>query len=175
MKKVILIVLVLVAVGAGLGAYYMRRNGPEPQITTVQINRGDIVDTVGATGTLEAVTTVEVGTQVSGVVQDLYADFNSVVRKGQIIAKLDPSLIQTQIEQNSANVIRAQADLDRLRVALADAQVKLNRATELTARSLIPRTSKRRLTASSSRGTSTPARPSRPACPRRRCTSSLPT
>jgi HlyD family secretion protein len=140
MKKLILIVLVLVVVGVGLGAYYMRRNGPEPQITTVQMSRGDIVDTVGATGTLEAVTTVEVGTQVSGVVEDLYADFNSIVRKGQIIAKLDPSLIQTQIEQNSANVIRAQADLDRFRVALADAQVKLNRAKELTARNLIPRT-----------------------------------
>jgi HlyD family secretion protein len=66
------------------------------------------VDTVGATGTLQAVTTVQVGTQVSGTIQALYADFNSLVKKGQVLARLDPSLFQTQIEQARANLIRAQ-------------------------------------------------------------------
>ena len=140
MKKLILIVLVLVAVGVGAGVYTMRRNQPTPNVTTQQLSRGDIVDTVGATGTLEAVETVDVGTQVSGVVQQLYADFNSIVRKGQVIAKLDPSLIQTQIEQQSANVVRAEADLERLRVNLADAQQKLERARQMSERNLIPRT-----------------------------------
>ena len=138
MKKLILIVLVLVAVGVGAVVYTMRRNQPEPTVTTQQLSRGDIVDTVGATGTLEAVETVDVGTQVSGVVQQLFADFNSIVRKGQIIAKLDPSLIQTQIEQQTANVISAEADLERLKVALADAQQKLDRAKAMSERSLIP-------------------------------------
>ena len=140
MKKLILIVLVLVAVGVGAVVYTMRRNQPEPNVTTQQLTRGDIVDTVGATGTLEAVETVDVGTQVSGVVQQLFADFNTIVRKGQIIAKLDPSLIQTQIEQQTANVIRAEADLERLKVALADAQQKLARAKAMSDRSLIPQT-----------------------------------
>jgi HlyD family secretion protein len=140
MKKLILLVLVLVAVGVGAGVYTMRRNQPDPTVTTLPLTRGDIVDTVGATGTLEAVETVDVGTQVSGVVQELHADFNSIVRKGQVIAKLDPSLIQTQIEQQSANVVRAEAELERLRVNLQDAQQKLNRARQMSERNLIPRT-----------------------------------
>ena len=140
MKKLILIILVLVAVGVGAGVYTMRRNQPDPVVSTQALTRGDIVDTVGATGTLEAVETVDVGTQVSGVVQQLFADFNSIVRKGQIIAKLDPSLIETQIEQQTANVIRAEADLERLKVGLADAQQKLDRAKQMAERNLIPRT-----------------------------------
>src|SRR5688572_7894423 len=140
MKKLILIVLVLVAVGVGAGVYTMRNNRPDPTVTAQQLSRGDIVDAVGATGTLEAVETVDVGTQVSGVVQQLSADFNSIVRKGQVIAKLDPSLIQTQIEQQTANVVRAEADLERLRVNLADAKQKLDRAQQMAERNLIPRT-----------------------------------
>ncbi|HEX2442705.1 MAG TPA: efflux RND transporter periplasmic adaptor subunit [Vicinamibacterales bacterium] len=140
MKKTLLVTGVLVAVGISAGAYYMRRGDKPPQIMTSQVTRGDIVDAVGATGTLEAVTTVQVGTQVSGTVQELYADFNSIVRKGQVIARLDPSLTQTQIEQQQANVARAQAEVERLRVALDDAKVKLQRAEDLSDRSLIPRT-----------------------------------
>ncbi len=140
MKRATILVIALVAVGISAGAYYMRRGNKEPQITTAQVTRGDVVDTVGATGTLEAVTTVQVGTQVSGSVQELYADFNSIVRKGQVIARLDPSLIQTQIEQQEANVARAQAEVERLRVSLEDARVKLTRAHDLSARSLIPKT-----------------------------------
>jgi HlyD family secretion protein len=86
------------------------------------------------------VTTVQVGTQVSGTVKELYADFNSIVRKGQVIARLDPSLFETQIEQQQANVARAQAEVERLRVALEDARVKLTRARDLSDRSLIPKT-----------------------------------
>src|SRR5215212_4712121 len=139
MKKLLLIIVVLTIVGAGAGAYYMRRGTPEPEIRTAQITRGDVVDVVAATGTLEAVTTVQVGTQVSGIVQDLYADFNSIVKKGQIIARLDPTLLQTTIEQQRANVIRAEAEVERLRVALADARQKLERAQALSAKNLLPR------------------------------------
>jgi HlyD family secretion protein len=81
---------------------------------------------------------VQVGTQVSGTIQQLYADFNSLVKKGQVIARLDPSLFATQIEQARANLIRAQADLERLKVTLDDARTKLARARELSARQLIP-------------------------------------
>jgi HlyD family secretion protein len=139
MKKLILLLLVLVGVGAGVGAYYMRRSGPEPTATTMPVTRGDVVDLVQATGTLEAVTTVDVGTQVSGLVQDMYADFNSIVKKGQVIARLDPSLIDTQIQQRRASVVRAEADLERLRVNLTDSQRKLDQAKAMWEKQLIPR------------------------------------
>ena len=140
-RKALLIILGVAAIGASAWGYTRLRGGDtQPQIVTAAITRGDVVEAVGATGTLEAVTTVQVGTQVSGTVQALYADFNSIVRKGQVIARLDPSLIQTQIEQQRANLVRAEADLQRLRVALADARVKLGRAQDLGGRGLIPKT-----------------------------------
>jgi HlyD family secretion protein len=95
------------------------------------------VDTVGATGTLQAVTTVQVGSQVSGTISELHVDFNSLVKKGQVLARLDPSLFQTQIEQAKANLVRSQADLERQKVALDDANQKLTRARELSARQLL--------------------------------------
>ncbi len=140
MKRLILIVIVLALVGVGAGAYYMNRPAKEPDVRTAPISRGDIVDVVAATGTLEAVTTVQVGTQVGGIIQELYADFNSIVKKGQIIARLDPTLLQTNIEQQRANVTRSEADLDRLRVGLDDAQQKLDRAKALFEKNLLPRT-----------------------------------
>ena len=87
----------------------------------VTLNRGDVVDTVGATGALEAVTTVQVGSQVSGIIEALYADYNSIVREGEVIARLEPSLFETQIEQARANLARAEADAERLQVTLEDA------------------------------------------------------
>ena len=135
-----LVTLVLAAVAGGFYFYRVRTAVPEPVVTTQPFSRGDIVESVSAAGTLEAVETVEVGTQVSGVVRELYADFNSIVRKGQVIARLDPQLIQTQIEQQSANVLRAEADLERLKVALTDSRQKLDRAQQLSAKDLIPRT-----------------------------------
>jgi HlyD family secretion protein len=140
MKKLILIVIVLLVIGAGVGAYYYKKGGPEPTVTTLQITRGDIVDQVGATGTLQAVTTVQVGTQVSGIIQDLYADFNDIVKKGQIIARLDPSLLQTSLDTAKANLVNAQANLERQRVAVEDSKTKLKRAQELFAKNLAPRT-----------------------------------
>jgi len=141
MKKTVFALVALGALGGGGFAYYEYRKTPvEPTITTAAVTLGDIADTVGATGTLQAVTTVQVGTQVSGIVQDLYADFNTLVKKGQVIARLDPSTIQTQIEQARANLVRAQADLERFKVANDDANNKLRRARELSARQLIPAT-----------------------------------
>src|SRR5207247_592933 len=135
MKRAITILLLVAAIGAGAGAYYIRRGGPEIQVNTSPITRGDIVDSVGATGTLQAVTTVQVGSQVSGNIQWLGADFNSIVKKGQVIARLDPSLFEAQLQQananlnqSRANLTKAQSDLDRVRVQLTDAEQKYTRA-----------------------------------------------
>ncbi len=141
MRKTILIAAILiVAAGGTYGYYRYTKVAPAPTITTAQITRGDIAETVGATGTLQAVTTVQVGTQVSGTILQLNADFNSLVRKGQVLARLDPSLFDTQIEQARANLIRAQADLERLRVNSDDARTKLRRAQELADKKLIAQT-----------------------------------
>src|SRR5262245_66429581 len=99
MKRAIIVLLIVAAIGAGAGAYYYKRGGAEVQVNTSPVSRGDIVDTVGATGTLQAVTTVQVGSQVSGNIAWLGADFNSIVKKGQVIAKLDPSLFEAQLQQ----------------------------------------------------------------------------
>src|SRR4051812_31210952 len=143
MKRVIIGLLIVAAVGAGAGAIYIRRGGQEVQVQTAPVTRGDIVDTVGATGTLQAVTTVQVGSQVSGNIQMLGADFNSIVKKGQVIARLDPSLFQAQVDQANANlvkaqadVVRAQADVDRAKVTVVDANQKFARAKELDAKGL---------------------------------------
>ena len=107
-------------------------------LNSAEATRGAVVSTVEATGRLEAVTTVQVGSQVSGSVKTLYADFNSTVREGQIIAELDPSLFETQVAQAEATVARLEAEVERSRIQAADAQVKLRRARELFERQLVP-------------------------------------
>ena len=109
-------------------------------MSTVTLTRGDVVDTVGATGALEAVTTVQVGSQVSGIIEALYADYNSIVREGEVIARLEPSLFETQIAQAQANLARAEADVERLRVTLDDARAQLARSEDLSSRDLISTT-----------------------------------
>jgi HlyD family secretion protein len=128
----------IVLTGLSAGAYYSRRGEAVPEITAEPVTRGSVVSVVAATATLEAVTTVQVGTQVSGNIQALYADFNSIVRKGELLARLDPSLYESAIEQARANLARAEADRDRLAVGRADAESKLTRARELAERQLIP-------------------------------------
>jgi HlyD family secretion protein len=138
MKKLIITLIVLGLIAGSVGAYYKYRGAGETvKISTLAVGRGDIIESVGATGTLQAVTTVQVGSQVSGNIKAMYADFNSIVRKGQIIAELDPSLLQTQIEQANANLVKSQAELDRLRVSLDDAKTKLKRSESLAQRQLL--------------------------------------
>jgi len=129
------IVTVLVA-----GVFFARGGASSPQIITAPVTRGDIVEIVAATGTLEAVTTVQVGSQISGTIQALYADFNSLVHKGEVLARIEPSSYQSQVEQSQANLDRAIAEAQRLVVTVEDANAKLKRARELSARQLIPAT-----------------------------------
>ena len=145
MKRALIGLLIVLAIGAGAGAIYIRRGAPEIQVNTSPITRGDIVDTVGASGTLQAVTTVQVGSQVSGNISFLGADFNSIVKKGQVIAKLDPSLFDAQLQQARANLSQAranlaksQSELERTKVMLTDAQQKYTRSKELAAKQLLP-------------------------------------
>jgi HlyD family secretion protein len=128
--------LALAVLGAAVFAY-RSAGATAPTLVTGTVTRGDIVKTIASTGTLEAVTTVQVGTQVSGTVKDLLADFNDIVRKGQVLARLDPSLLQAQVEQAAASLVKAEADADRSSVALDAARTSLARTETLAARSLI--------------------------------------
>jgi HlyD family secretion protein len=92
---------------------------------------------VDATGTVQAVTTVQVGTQVSGTIKALYADFNSTVRRGQVIAELEPSLFETQVAQARASLARLEADARRAAVQHDDASMKLQRARDLFGKALL--------------------------------------
>jgi HlyD family secretion protein len=136
-KSLVVGILLVGAAGIGVRAYYSNRSGDQPTITTAPVTRGAVRDAVAATGALQAVTTVQVGTQVSGTVAWLGADFNSIVHKGQVIARLDPSLFQTQVEQARANLAKAAADVDNAAVKVDDAQQKYGRAKELAAKQLV--------------------------------------
>jgi HlyD family secretion protein len=120
-----------------VGTYYAKADTAEPQIATRPITRGNIIQLVSATGTLETVTSVEVGTQVSGTMMSLNADFNSIVHKGQIVARLDPSLFETEVAQARANLTRSESEVERLQVMSSDAQAKLQRATDLSEKQVI--------------------------------------
>lgn len=108
-----------------------------PDLTVATVGRGNVVARVAATGTLEPVDTVEVGTQVSGTIASLGADFNQPVERGQTIAMLDPAVLTSQVTQAEATVIRLNAELERAKVQLDDARIKLSRAEQLAARQLI--------------------------------------
>jgi HlyD family secretion protein len=93
-----------------------------PQYYTEKVQRGDILNVVQATGSINAVTTVQVGSQVSGTIQTLYADFNSHVKKNQVIAQIDPALFKGALLQAQANLANAQANLQAAKANLAKAQ-----------------------------------------------------
>lgn len=120
-KKLLWILLIVIAV-AGVGWYFFGRGGDnKAQYFTTAVQKGDIRAQVEATGTINAVITVQVGSQVSGTIQKLTADFNSQVRKGQVIAQIDQSLFQGAL-------LQAQADLENARANLAASKANLEKA-----------------------------------------------
>ena len=167
-RKPISVGIVLAAVGALLGVYlYGRGSGSPTSLRTARVERGPLTATVSTTGTLNAVTTVQVGTQISGQVRELFADFNSRVKKGQRIALIDPSGFEAKVNQAradvegaDANVLNQRAQAERARadvitaeantanqraqtakasVVLADAKRDLDRKNDLFHRGLVSR------------------------------------
>jgi len=104
------------------GFYFWNDDSSTPQYMTARVERGNLRNTVTATGALQAVTTVQVGSQASGTISALYADFNSVVKKGQVVAQLDPSTAKAQVDQANANLQQARASLANARAAVVNAQ-----------------------------------------------------
>jgi HlyD family secretion protein len=137
MIKKIGIAAAIVAVLVILAILAFGRKGDGPEFRTDPVTRGDIQQTVTATGTVNAVTNVQVGTQVSGTIKTLYVDFNSRVKKGQLIAQIDPSTFESQVQQAQANLLSAQANLEKARTALANDKKTFDRNKELFSKNLI--------------------------------------
>jgi len=120
------------------GWFYFRTRASEPKYTTVQVRRGDITATVQATGTINPLTTVPVGSYVSGTVQYIFADYNTRVHNGQVLAQLDPAIYEAQVTQARGNLENARANLvtlaanvqvDQANLAKVQANVKYQQAT----------------------------------------------
>jgi HlyD family secretion protein len=118
-KRRVAVVGLAVALVALAGFWFWGNQANAAEYMTARVERGNLRNTVTATGTLQAVTTVQVGSQASGAISALYADFNSTVKKGQVIAQLDPSVTQAQVQQSRANLQQAEAQLQSARAAVA--------------------------------------------------------
>jgi HlyD family secretion protein len=125
-KKIAIVCLILAAFTAGL-FFFFKTNQKGPEYVTQVVDRGDIRASVSATGTVNAITTVSVGTQVSGSIQALFVDFNSRVVRGQLLAQIDPSTFEAQVAQARANLMLAEANLEKAKVAVRDAKITLER------------------------------------------------
>ena len=140
MKKTLMVVLPMAVFAGYVGYQRLTNQEQEIQLVTARVTRGDVVRGIDATGRLEAVMTVQVGSQVSGTIKELNADFNSRVRRGEVIARLEPSLFETQVQQAQATLVRLRADAERTHVQFEDALTKLTRARDLADRQLVPMT-----------------------------------
>jgi len=110
------------------GFYFWGNQSAAAQYMTAKVERGNLRNTVTATGTLQAVTTVQVGSQASGTISALYADFNSVVKKGQIVAQLDPAVSKAQVDQARANLEQARASLTQAKAAVVNSRAGVSGA-----------------------------------------------
>jgi HlyD family secretion protein len=132
---------VVIALVAG-GVYFYRKRdaqAAEGAFRTVQVERGDIRVAISSTGTLSAISTVTVGSQVSGQVTDVLVDFNDPVTKGQVIARIDPKTYEAQIAQGNAQVASARASLSQAQATLLNAELDYKRKADLGARQLVAR------------------------------------
>ncbi|MBP2673231.1 MAG: efflux transporter, family, subunit [Deltaproteobacteria bacterium] len=130
MRKILIGVAFAAVIAGGAYLYLQRTNGAETY-RTAKVERGDIVDTITATGSINAVTTVSVGSQISGTIRDLFVDYNSRVRKGQVIARIDPRLLEAAVLQAQGNLENVKAALERARVTVNDAGRTYRRNLEL--------------------------------------------
>jgi HlyD family secretion protein len=131
-KKLWLAGVLVAACAVSLGAWFeLRATGPAVRFQTAEAARGDIVTNVVGTATVQAVESVQVATQVSGMIKELDADFNSVVHKDQVLARIDPAPVQAAIDQATAALAKSQADAEQASVALDDAKWQFSRVAAL--------------------------------------------
>ncbi len=142
MKRIAVIIGLVVVLGGGsLAGYRFYKNQSQNlQYKTEKVQKGSLSAQVIATGTVNPVTLVQVGSQVSGAIIKLFADFNSVVRQGQVIAQIDPALFQAKVDQSEADLKNARASLEKEKTSLADNLRTLNRYKTLFQSNLVAQT-----------------------------------
>ncbi len=138
MNKKLVAGIVLLILIFGAGGYYLRESGKkEPTYRTEDVSRGNVRATVTATGTVNAVTTVQVGTQVSGTIKGIYVDFTAPVKKGELLAQIDPAIFEAQVQQARANLLQAKANEAKAEASLSDAKRSRDRYRMLFQRNLV--------------------------------------
>ena len=137
--KKLLILAVICGIFYGIYIFFFHDEPVMYDLTTSKISRGDITSTVTATGELNAISVVDVGTQVSGTVQEIYVDFNSRVKAGQLIALIDPSVLQLTLNEAQASLSVYEAGVISAQASLAESERELKRNKELFDRKLIAR------------------------------------
>jgi HlyD family secretion protein len=139
MKRwIIILVLVAVAAAGFFGyRYYKSTNNTEANYRTAKVERGDIIQTVRATGTIQPIKLVQVGTQVNGPIRKLYVDYNTEVKKGDLVAQIDPTTYEARLAQDQANLIESHANVEQTQARLVQAENELERARKLTAREML--------------------------------------
>lgn len=138
LPRILLGVAVVAILGAGAWYWTSRKaDGAESAYRTVTVERGDIRVAISATGTLSAISTVTVGSQISGQVTDVLVDYNSEVKKGEVLARIDPSTYEAQIEQGNAQIANAQASLKQAQATLANAELDYTRKADLGTQKLV--------------------------------------
>ncbi len=132
---------VVVALAAGAFVMLRKREADAAAGTfrTVAVERGDIRVAISSTGTLSAISTVTVGSQISGQVTDVLVDFNDEVKRGQVIARIDPKTYEAQIAQGNAQIASARATLSQAQATLVNAELDYRRKADLGARQLVAR------------------------------------
>jgi len=138
MKKLLCVMVILAAIGAG-AFFKLKAKEDGVKFRTEKLAKGSIQQVVSATGTVNAMVNVLVGTQVSGTVRQILADYNSPVKQGQIIAQIDPTTFEAQADQARANLLVAKANVKKSEAALLDAKRVMTRNKELYAKDLIAR------------------------------------
>ncbi|HEY6365769.1 MAG TPA: efflux RND transporter periplasmic adaptor subunit [Candidatus Binatia bacterium] len=136
-RILLLVVAILVLAGTGYG-FWRWGNGPkESPYVTMPIQRGSVTQVVSSTGTLQAMVTVLVGSQVSGTIDKLFADFNTKVQAGQVVAQLNQDKFKASVDQARANLLAAESNLAKAKVSVVDSQRTLERNRELRKRELM--------------------------------------
>src|SRR3990172_6174345 len=130
--RVVVIAVALCLAGlAGVAFWRFGNGGQESPYMTTPVQKGDITQVVTATGSLSAVITVQVGSQISGTIEKLNADFNSKVKAGQVVAQLNPDKFKAAVDQSKANLLAAEANVAKAKVSVEDTQRTLMRSAEL--------------------------------------------
>jgi len=138
MKKGLIIAVIVVILVGGAVAYISLRNGNKNnQYRTAPVESGTVVQTIRATGNVEAILQIQVGSQVTGRIIKLYADYNSRVTKNQILAKIDPAPFKERVAQDKANLLGSQAAVEQAVAKLDQAEKELARDRELASRQLL--------------------------------------